>query len=130
MYATHWHYRVKNRSTTQSYRLTELQNLSSTGLLFGQSYYADSLYYHRIADYALLGRWYTGHGRWLASPMHDGTGIGGVFMDGHSEFMPRVGDDVVGGHVAYDPAYEWLHRKFWGRTKGGDYISRYYVYQP
>jgi prepilin-type N-terminal cleavage/methylation domain-containing protein len=129
MYATNWRLRFRNWGDgSNSYRVTELLNPAATGLLFGNSYYADAIYYHRIADYAILGRMISG--RWYASPMHNGQGIGELFMDGHSEFDRVVDDTVVSGHIAYSPEYKWLHRKFWGKTRAGDYVSGYYVYQP
>jgi hypothetical protein len=61
--------------------------------------------------------------------MHDGTGIGELFVDGHSEFDRVVDDTVVSGHIAYSSEYEWLHARFWGQNADGEYLNRY-VYEP
>jgi hypothetical protein len=115
-----------------SNRIDDFANLSSTGLLIDNGFYASSIYYMSLFD-ALLG---INHN---VTPIHNGRGISTAFMDGHALFINVHPQDVINQQATatrtddFGPDVPWVHKTFWGRYRDGTYApfsTNYPTYSP
>ncbi len=130
-YAMPWNLRFRvGGNAMWSWRVDELQDLSSTGMFMDNGYYPDSIYYMSVgmfaqSDYVISGTMY-------ASKQHNGEGISQTFMDGHSEFAVLSPASAT-THIFPSNA-KFNHRTFYGKTglapDGSGYLSLYYQFMP
>ncbi len=135
LYATNWVLRYRDwNNTSTSYRVEELQNVSSTGLLMCNGWVGDSIYWMTIPAY-IAPQYTSASGNQIYySGQHRGLGGSVSYLDGRAEFV-RFGKEVYNDYAmstasaeAWSPAIPWVHRSFWGKTNNNVWLQAQYKY--
>ncbi len=135
LYATNWvlRWRIFGNPNT-SYRVEELQNVSSTGLLMCNGWVGDSIYWTTLPFYTAPQYANATGGQVYYSGQHRSLGGSVSYLDGRAEFV-RYGKempiDISNAAVAADawsPAIPWTHRSFWGKTNANVWLQGSFKY--
>ncbi len=117
----------------QSYRLEELQNVQSTGLMWCGGAAGDSIYYMAIPYYSLTNTFVSGT---LASTaQHRGAGNTVAYMDGRAQYVNIGNAPFHDNYTIAEAQVEnwsaeipWVHRSFWGKTVGNTWLAAHYKF--